>query len=186
MLSIQACIGPAFLLETFGTTEQKERLLPPLAAGQRLGAFAVTERGAGSDWGGIRTVARREGDWLFVSGEKLYISNAGPGRTVGVLCLIDGRHEVVIIELPQEQDERFHTLTYRLKALAHIKNVGLVFDKLPVPAANVLRPSHGADHSSRWTRVTFFATLAACMWRSASSPTRFWSASGRRCATRLT
>ena len=161
MMSIQACIGPAFLLEAFGTTEQKERLLPPLAAGQRLGAFAVTERGAGSDWGGIRTVARREGDWLFVSGEKLYISNAGPGRTVGVLCLIDGRHEVVIIELPQQEDERFHTLTYRLKALAHIKNVGLVFDNLPVPAANVLRPSHGDGRSIAYCALNH-GRLAMC------------------------
>ena len=161
MMSIQACIGPAFLLDAFGTTEQKERLLPPLAAGQRLGAFAVTERGAGSDWGGIRTVARREGDWLLLSGEKLYISNAGPGRTVGVLCLIDGRHEVVIIELPQQEDERFHTLTYHLKALAHIKNVGLVFDKLPVPAANVLRPAHGDGRSIAYCALNH-GRLAMC------------------------
>jgi len=161
MMSIQACIGPVFLLETFGTSEQKERLLPPLATGQRLGAFAVTERGAGSDWRGIRTVARREGDWLFVSGEKLYISNAGPGRTVGVLCLIDGSHQVLLIELPQQENERFQTLSYPLKALAHIKNVGLVFNSLPVPAANVLRPSHGDGRSIAYCALNH-GRLAMC------------------------
>lgn len=161
MMSIQACIGPVFLLETFGTSEQKERLLPPLATGQRLGAFAVTERGAGSDWRGIRTVARRESDWLFVSGEKLYISNAGAGRTVGVLCLIDGSHQVLLIELPQQENERFQTLSYPLKALAHIKNVGLVFDNLPVPAANVLRPSHGDGRSIAYCALNH-GRLAMC------------------------
>jgi alkylation response protein AidB-like acyl-CoA dehydrogenase len=161
MASLHACIGPVGLLEAFGSPEQKARLLPPLASGQRLGAFAVTERGTATDWGAIRTVARRDGDRLFVSGEKLFISNAGPGRTVGVLCLIEGRHEVVVIELPQQENERFHTTTYRLKALAHIKNVGLVFDNLAVPAANVLHSPHG-DGRSIARRALNHGRLAMC------------------------
>lgn len=147
MMSCHACIGPVGPLEAFGSADQKGRLLRPLAAGQRLGAFAVTEPGTSTDWSAIRTVARPEGDWLSVSGEKLFITNAGPGRTVGTLCLINGRHEMLLIELPEHEDEHFRTVTYGLKAPAHIKNVGLVFDNLPVPAANVLRPSHGDGRS---------------------------------------
>ena len=115
MMSCQACIGPVGLLEAFGSAEQKERLLRPLATGRRLGAFAVTEPGTSTDWGAIRTVGRAEGDWLFVSGEKLFITNAGPGRTVGTLCLINGRHEMLVIELPEREDEHFRTVSYRLK-----------------------------------------------------------------------
>jgi alkylation response protein AidB-like acyl-CoA dehydrogenase len=165
MMSIQACIGPVGLLEAFGSAEQKERLLRPLATGQRLGAFAVTEPGTSTDWGAIRTVARPEGNWLFVSGEKLFITNAGPGRTVGALCLINGRHEMVLIELPEREDEHFRIATYSLKAPAHIANVGLVFDNLPVPAANVLRPTRGdgrsiAYHALNHGRVAVCANAA--------------------------
>jgi len=113
-MSVQACIGPVGLLEAFGSAEQKDRLMRPLATGQRLGAFAITEPGTSTDWGAIRTVARPEGDWLFVSGEKLFITNAGPGRTVGALCLINGRHEMVLIELPEREDEHFRIASYCL------------------------------------------------------------------------
>ena len=138
MMSTQACIGPVGLLEAFGTAEQKERLLRPLATGQRLGAFAITEPGTSSDWSRIRTVARPEGDQLRISGEKLFITNAGPGRTVAVLCLTEGRYDLVLIELPAREDARFRTVRYALKAFVRLNNVGLVFDQLPVPAANVL------------------------------------------------
>jgi alkylation response protein AidB-like acyl-CoA dehydrogenase len=168
LMSCQACIGPVCLLEAFGTPEQKERLLRPLAAGQRLGAFAVTEPGTSSDWGAIRTAARREGDWLLVSGEKLLITNAGPGRTVGVLCLVDGRHEMVVIELPEHEDDRFRTVAYGLEAPAHIRNVGLAFDDLRVPAGNVLRPPRGdgraiAYHALNNGRVAVCATSAGVL-----------------------
>ncbi len=139
MMSFHACLGPVGLLEAFGNTEQKDRLLRPLVTGHRLGAFAITEPGTSSDWSAIRTVARRDGDRLLVTGEKAFISNAGPGRTVGLLCLIDGRHEMLLIELPPHEDGRFRTVAYSgLKAFAHIGIAGLVFNELPVPAANVL------------------------------------------------
>ena len=165
MMSVQACIGPVGLLEAFGSAEQKDRLMRPLATGQRLGAFAITEPGTSTDWGAIRTVARPEGDWLFVSGEKLFITNAGPGRTVGALCLINGRHEMVLIELPEREDEHFRIASYCLKAPAHIANVGLVLDNLPVPAANVLRPTRGdgrsiAYHALNHGRVAVCANAA--------------------------
>ena len=165
MMSCQACIGPVGLLEAFGSAEQKERLLRPLATGRRLGAFAVTEPGTSTDWGAIRTVGRAEGDWLFVSGEKLFITNAGPGRTVGTLCLINGRHEMLVIELPEREDEHFRTVSYRLKAPAHIRNVALVFDNLRVPGANILHPRRGdgrsiAYHALNHGRVAVCANAA--------------------------
>lgn len=161
LMACQAYIGPIGLLEAFGTPEQKERLLPPLATGRRLGAFAVTEPGTSSDWGAIRTLARPDGDRLLVSGEKLFITNAGPGRTIGLLCLIDGRHEMVLIELPENEDERFRTVTYGLKALAHMKNVGLVFDNLPVPAANVLHSPRGDGRAIAYHALNYGRT-AVC------------------------
>jgi len=58
----------------WGTEEQKERLLPALAAGEALGCYALTEPGAGSDPGGLETRAERDGDDWLISGQKIIIT----------------------------------------------------------------------------------------------------------------
>ncbi|MDH4176261.1 MAG: acyl-CoA dehydrogenase family protein [Thermoleophilia bacterium] len=72
---------PIFL---FGSDEQKQEWLPPLASGQRLAAFGLTEPEAGSDAGAARTTAdAAEGGWV-VNGSKMFITNAGTDITWGV------------------------------------------------------------------------------------------------------
>jgi alkylation response protein AidB-like acyl-CoA dehydrogenase len=61
----------------FGTEAQKRRWLPPLAAGEILGAFALTEPGSGSDAAALQTSARRFGDEYVLTGTKVFITNAG-------------------------------------------------------------------------------------------------------------
>jgi short-chain 2-methylacyl-CoA dehydrogenase len=61
----------------FGSDEQRHRWLPPLASGERLAAFGLTEPGAGSDAGATRTTGRLEdGEWV-IDGSKMFITNAG-------------------------------------------------------------------------------------------------------------
>lgn len=64
-------------LVAFGAPSLKDRFLPELASGKRIGAFATTEPSAGSDLGGIRTRARPAGARLRVDGEKIYVTNGG-------------------------------------------------------------------------------------------------------------
>jgi alkylation response protein AidB-like acyl-CoA dehydrogenase len=71
----------------FGTEEQKRRWLVPLARGEQLGAFGLTEPGAGSDARGIATTARREGDSWVINGTKMFTSNAGTEMSLGVTIL---------------------------------------------------------------------------------------------------
>jgi alkylation response protein AidB-like acyl-CoA dehydrogenase len=74
-------------LATFGTEEQKQRWLVPLATGAKLGAFGLTEPTAGSDAASIRTRARRDrGGWVL-DGTKMFISNAGTQMSLGVTVL---------------------------------------------------------------------------------------------------
>lgn len=74
-------------LYLFGTDEQKDRWLRPLAEGRTLGAFGLTEPDAGSDARGIRTKAEpRDGGWL-INGQKTFISNAGTDMSFGVTLL---------------------------------------------------------------------------------------------------
>jgi short-chain 2-methylacyl-CoA dehydrogenase len=65
------------LLYHFGTEDQKRRWLTPLAAGKSIGAFALTEPGAGSDAGGTQTTAKPDGDDWVINGSKMFITNAG-------------------------------------------------------------------------------------------------------------
>jgi acyl-CoA dehydrogenase len=73
----------------FGTDEQKRRLLTPLARGDELAAFALTEPDAGSDVGSIRTEAVRDGDRWRIRGSKVFISNA---REAGLLIVFAKTH----------------------------------------------------------------------------------------------
>jgi short-chain 2-methylacyl-CoA dehydrogenase len=74
-------------LAMFGTEEQKERWLRPLAEGRNIGAFGLTEPDAGSDAAGIKTRAVRDGDRWVLNGTKIFISNAGTEMSLGVTVL---------------------------------------------------------------------------------------------------
>src|SRR5207248_9226043 len=67
-----ACTLP---LLAHGTDEQRARFVPPLARGEQIGAFALTEPGAGSDAGALRTRAERNSDGWRISGLKQWITN---------------------------------------------------------------------------------------------------------------
>src|SRR5207302_1421411 len=83
---------------------------------QALSGFALTEPGAGSDLTALKTTATLEGDDYLVNGEKLFITNAVPGRTVGLVVLIDNKPAVLIADLPPEH-EHFAVVPYGIDAL---------------------------------------------------------------------
>lgn len=168
LASVHGCIGAVDPLQTFGNVEQKHRFLPGLASGERLSAFALTEPGAGSDLTALKTVAVKRGDTYYVTGEKLFITNVTPGRTIGLVCLIEGRPAVLIVELPTEESDAFRLKQYGLYALKHAYNQGIVFNNLPVPAENLLDPGDGdgltiAYHGLNRGRVALCANAAGTM-----------------------
>jgi butyryl-CoA dehydrogenase len=73
----------------FGTDEQKREFLTPLAAGKKLGCFALTEPGAGSDPAGIRSTARRDGDDYVLNGNKIFITNGTDADVALVFASVD-------------------------------------------------------------------------------------------------
>ena len=74
---------------TFGTDVQRSRFVPPLARGEAIGAFALTEPEAGSDAGSLRTAAVPSGDGWTISGSKQWITNGGFGGTVLLFARTD-------------------------------------------------------------------------------------------------
>lgn len=168
LASVHGCIGAVDPVRTFGTPEQKEYFLPKLASGDMLSGFALTEPNAGSDLTALRTTATDAGEDLLINGEKLFITNAVPGRTVGLVCLYEGKPAVVIAELPKQENDNFRIVPYGLYALRQGHNQGLKFKDFRVPKANLLRPSRGdgltiAYHGLNLGRVALCATASATM-----------------------
>ncbi len=77
------------ILEKFGTAEQKERWLRPMASGQAVSSFGLTESHAGSDASGIRTKAVRNDGGYIINGSKQFISNASIGHTTILFAVTD-------------------------------------------------------------------------------------------------
>ncbi len=77
-ITLEAAVGlGAMPIWKFGTEEQKRQWLPGLAEGRQLAGFGLTEPGGGSDAGGLRTTARRDGDEWVINGSKQFITNVG-------------------------------------------------------------------------------------------------------------
>ena len=104
LASVHGCIGAVDPVRTFGNADQKKRFLPGLASGEKLSAFALTEPCAGSDLTALRTRAELQGDHYVINGEKLFITNVVPGRTIGLVCLIDDAPAVLVCDLPPEEN----------------------------------------------------------------------------------
>src|SRR5580700_3885265 len=168
LASVHGCIGAVDPVRTFGSTEQKQEYLPKLASGERVSAFALTEPAAGSDLTALRTKAELVGDYYVVNGEKLFITNVVPGRTVGLVCLINNKPAVLIADLPNQEDETFQLVKYGLHALKHTYNQGMIFKNFKVPKKNLLQPTRGDGltvgyHGLNRGRVAVCATGAAGM-----------------------
>lgn len=74
ILAVHTSVGTMPILN-FGSEEQKQKYVPRLAAGELIGAFGLTEPGAGSDASGIRTRAVKQGDTYVLNGSKIFITN---------------------------------------------------------------------------------------------------------------
>jgi alkylation response protein AidB-like acyl-CoA dehydrogenase len=168
LASVHGCIGAVDPVRTFGTAEQKQRFLPDLASGRRLSAFALTEPCAGSDLTALRTRAELKQGQYIVNGEKLFITNVVPGRTIGLVCLIEDRPAVLIVDLPDQENDQFQLRKYGLWALKHTYNQGIIFRDFPVPAENLLTPPKGdgltiAYHGLNLGRIALCANAAGTM-----------------------
>jgi acyl-CoA dehydrogenase len=132
----------------YGSEEQKRNWLPRMAQGELVAAIAMTEPGAGSDLQGIRTAARRDGDFYIVSGSKTFISN---GWHAGIVCLAvktDGKAPAskgISLIVVETRDLPGYAVGRSLEKVGmHEQDTcELFFDEVRVPAANLLGPIEG-------------------------------------------
>jgi alkylation response protein AidB-like acyl-CoA dehydrogenase len=126
---------------SFGTEEQKRKYLVPLARGETLGAFCLSEPQAGSDATNLRTRAVRDGDFYVINGTKSWVTNGGEAQTYIVMA-VTGREEekTKVTAFIVEGD----TPGLTVSAIEHkmgqraSQTAEMSFEDVRVPAANVL------------------------------------------------
>ncbi|WP_419176274.1 acyl-CoA dehydrogenase [Desulfosediminicola sp.] len=126
----------------FGTEEQKQKFLTPLAEGSKMGAFGLTEPSAGSDAGGTRTTANLEGDQYILNGTKVFITNGGDAETYLVLARTDKnaqKHHGISAFIVEKGTPGF-TFGKKEKKMGirSSPTMELVFENCAIPASNLL------------------------------------------------
>lgn len=125
-------------LYQWGTEEQKQRLLRPLAEGSRMGAFGLTEPDAGSDVGAMRSTARRDGAVYVLNGEKAWVSFCDYADSFLVFAKTgsDAR-SITAFLLEREGSKGFSTRGYHDKLGLRAGNTGaLIFEDVAIPVEN--------------------------------------------------
>jgi butyryl-CoA dehydrogenase len=87
-LTVHNSVG-IYPIAKFGTDEQKRRFLPAMASGEKIGAFCLTEANAGSDAGGVETLAVRDGEAYVINGTKIFVTNGGVLGTAVIFAITD-------------------------------------------------------------------------------------------------
>jgi alkylation response protein AidB-like acyl-CoA dehydrogenase len=126
---------------SYGSDDQKARLLPPMTAGNQLGAFALTEPGAGSDAAALSLAARRTRDGYALSGTKVWITNAGEADQYVVFATVDrsrGSDGVTAFVVPRDSPGFRVGSHERKMGIRDSPAAELVFEDALVPEANRL------------------------------------------------
>jgi butyryl-CoA dehydrogenase len=130
----------------FGTEEQKQKYLRPMAQGEKIGAYGLTEPGSGSDAGGMKTTARLEGDHYVLNGSKIFITNGGIADTYIVFALTDpsSRQRGTSAFIVEKDFEGFSVGKKEKKlGIRSSPTTEIVFEECKVPKENLLGEEGG-------------------------------------------
>lgn len=145
-----ASIGTVFLaslslacypIYKFGSEEQKKKYVTPLAKGEKLACFALTESGAGSDAGALETSAVLQGDKYVINGTKIFITNGAEAGTAVVFATIDKSlgHRGITAFIVEKGTPGFSVGKEENKlGIRGSSTTELVFDSCQIPVANLL------------------------------------------------
>jgi butyryl-CoA dehydrogenase len=125
----------------FGSEEQKREVLAPLASGRKLGCFALTEPGAGSDAAALRTTARRDGDDYVLDGNKVFITNGTHADVALVFATVDPakKHKGITAFLVDADTPGYSHGSHEVKLGVNASGTTeLAFEGLRVPASRRL------------------------------------------------
>ncbi|MBS4223457.1 acyl-CoA dehydrogenase [Lederbergia citrea] len=124
----------------FGSEEQKQKYLRPMAEGSKIGAYGLTEPGSGSDAGGMRTTARLDGESYILNGSKIFITNGGIADIYIVFALTDPNDKRSTTAFIIEKDFEGFSVGKKEKKLGirSSPTTEIIFEDCKVPVENVL------------------------------------------------
>lgn len=125
----------------FGNEDQKKRFLTPLAAGEKIGCFALTEPGAGSDAAAVRTTARRDGDDYILDGNKVFITNGTHADIALVFATVDParKHKGMCCFIVEAGTQGYSHGVHEYKLGVNASGTTeLAFEGMRVPASSML------------------------------------------------
>ncbi|HDX9587242.1 TPA: acyl-CoA dehydrogenase [Bacillus pseudomycoides] len=140
ILAVHTSVGTNPILY-FGTEEQKQKYLSKLAAGEYLGAFALTEPSAGSDAGSLKSRAVRQGDEYVINGSKVFITNGGEADTYIVFASTNpeaGTRGISAFIVEKNTPGLIVGKDEHKMGLLGSRTVQLTFEDMKVPAENLL------------------------------------------------
>jgi alkylation response protein AidB-like acyl-CoA dehydrogenase len=141
ILSVHTSVGTNPILY-FGTEEQKKKYVPKLASGEYLGAFCLTEPGAGSDAASLKTTAIRRGDHYVLNGSKVFITNGGEADTYIVFARTNpeekGSKGISAFIVEKNTPGLIIGKDEKKMGLHGSRTVQLSFEEMEVPAENLL------------------------------------------------
>ncbi|MGE8204985.1 acyl-CoA dehydrogenase [Heyndrickxia sp. NPDC080065] len=125
----------------FGSEEQKQKYLKPMAQGEKIGGYGLTEPGSGSDAGGMRTTARLEGDHYVLNGSKIFITNGGIADIYVVFALTDptSKHKGTSAFIIEKDFPGFSVGKKEKKlGIRSSPTTEIIFEECKVPKENLL------------------------------------------------
>lgn len=140
ILSAHVSLG-SYPIYAFGTEEQKQKYLVPLAKGEKLGAFGLTEPNAGSDAGGTETTAVLEGDHYILNGGKIFITNADKADTYVIFAVTTpdiGTRGISAFIVEKGWEGFTFGTHYDKMGIRSSSTAELVFNNVKVPKENLL------------------------------------------------
>ena len=169
----------------FGSEEQKKKYLAPMARGEMIGAYALTEPESGSDAMGMKTTAVRKGDSWIVNGTKIWITNGGLADVVAVFCNVKGDGEAdsgpaALIVEKTSPGFRVGKVEEKM-GIRGSNTVELVFEDMQVPVGNLIgKIGEGAHYAFGVLDVGRLGLAAATLGAAKDSIDRCVQFAGQR------
>ena len=129
-----------------GNEEQKKKFLPELISGEKVGALAMSETGAGSDVVGMKTIATKNGDRFILNGSKMWITNGPNADTLVVYAKTDpgaGKHGITAFIIEKEMKGFSTSSKLDKMGMRGSNTCELIFNDCEVPEANILGSLNG-------------------------------------------
>ena len=162
ILSAHVSLG-SWPIFAYGTEEQKRKYLVPLAKGEKIGAFGLTEPNAGSDAGGTETTAVLKGDHYVLNGGKIFITNAPKADTYVVFAVTTpdiGTRGISAFIVEKGWKGFYFGDHYDKMGIRSSSTAELIFDNVEVPRENLLGKAGGI-----LDQIRYICPLHGPVWR---------------------